>query len=49
MNEETLVNFGKVVDDFLGDLKGTFPDLNDHCTIIEKAEKKQLSDYCLQI
>tara|TARA_B100001287_G_scaffold274365_1_gene279535 strand:+ start:5659 stop:6858 length:1200 start_codon:yes stop_codon:yes gene_type:complete len=49
MNEETLVNFGKVVDDFLGDLKGTFPDLNDHWTIIEKAEKKQLSDYCLQI
>jgi len=49
MNEETLVNFGKVVDDFLGDLKGTFPDLSVHWTIIEKADKKQLSDYCLQI
>ena len=49
MNEESLTNFGKIINDFLGDLKTSFPDLKIHWDIIEKAKPKQLSDYCLQI
>lgn len=49
MNEESLKNFGNIIDDFLGDLKTTFPELKPHWDIIEKSDKKQLSDYCLQI
>ena len=45
MNEESLKNFGGVIDDFLVDLKNTFPELKPHWDIIEKADKKQLSDY----
>jgi hypothetical protein len=49
MNEESLKNFGGIIDDFLLDLKNTFPELKPHWDIIEKADKKQLSDYCLHI
>lgn len=49
MNEESLKNFGGIIDDFLVDLKNTFPELKPHWDIIEKADKKQLSDYCLHI
>lgn len=49
MNEESLTNFGKIINDFLGDLNTSFPDLKIHWDIIEKAKPKQLSDYCLQI
>lgn len=49
MNEESLKNFSGIIDDFLVDLKNTFPELKPHWDIIEKADKKQLSDYCLNI